>query len=101
LRLHSQGDQDLCAAAAAGHLMFKTSTEDQTVDLTNKGMTKDSARFSRWFHSAWRTAYGSVRASPLRSRIPMLGMRNGVVKTTFESLAQYRKFRETDLAIIS
>jgi len=47
--------QDLCAAAAAGHLMFKTCTEDQTVDLTNKGMTKDSPRFSPWFHSAWRT----------------------------------------------
>ena len=55
LRLQSQEGQDLCAAAAAGHLMFKTSTEDQTVDLTNKGMTKDSARFSPWFHSAWRT----------------------------------------------
>jgi hypothetical protein len=55
LRLQSQGDQDLCAAAAAGHLMFKTCTEDQTVDRTNKGMTKDSPRFSPWFHSAWRT----------------------------------------------
>ena len=55
LRLQSQEGQDLCGAAAAGHLMFKTSTEDQTVDLTNKGMTKDSARFSPWFHSAWRT----------------------------------------------
>ncbi len=55
LRLQSQEGQDLCAAAAAGHLMFKTSTEDQTVDLTNKGMTKDSARFCPWFHSAWRT----------------------------------------------
>ena len=55
LRLQSQGGQDLCAAAAAEHLIFKTSTEEQTVDLTNKGMTKDSQRFSRWFHSAWRT----------------------------------------------
>ena len=55
LRLQSQEGQDLCAAAAAGHLMFKTSTEDQTVDLANKGMTKDSERFSPWFHSAWRT----------------------------------------------
>jgi hypothetical protein len=27
--------------------MFKTSTEDLTVDLTNKGMTKDSERFER------------------------------------------------------
>jgi hypothetical protein len=54
-RLQSQEGQDLCAVAVAGHLMFKTSTEDQTVDLTNKGMTKDSKRFSPWFHSAWRT----------------------------------------------
>jgi hypothetical protein len=54
LRVQSQEGQDLCAAAAAGHLMFKTCTEDQTVDLTNKGMTKDSLRFSPWFHSAWR-----------------------------------------------
>jgi hypothetical protein len=37
------------------YLIFKTSTEEQTVDLTNKGMTKDSQRFSRWFHSVWRT----------------------------------------------
>jgi hypothetical protein len=50
-RLQSQGDQDLCAAATAGHLIFKTITEEQTVDLTNKDMTKDSQRFSRWFHS--------------------------------------------------
>jgi hypothetical protein len=58
-RLQSQGGQDLCAAAAAEHFIFehfiKTSTEEQTVDLTNKGMTKDSQRFSRWFHSAWTT----------------------------------------------
>jgi hypothetical protein len=55
LRLQSQGGQDLCAAAAAEHLIFKTSPEEQTVDLTNKGMPKDSQRFSRWFHSGWRT----------------------------------------------
>ncbi len=55
LRLQSQGDQDSCAAAAAEHLIFKTSPEEQTVDLTNKGMTMDSQRFSRWFHSVWRT----------------------------------------------
>jgi hypothetical protein len=42
LWLQSQGDQDLCAAAAAEHLIFKNSTVEQTVDLTNKGMTKDS-----------------------------------------------------------
>jgi hypothetical protein len=52
LWLQSQGDQDLCAAAAAEHLIFKTSPEEQTVDLTNKGMTKDSQRFSRWIDSA-------------------------------------------------
>ena len=46
LRLQSQEGQDLCAAAAAEDLIFKTCTEDQTVDLTNKGMTKDSPRFS-------------------------------------------------------
>ena len=55
LRIQSQEGQDLCAAAAAEQLIFKTSTEEQTVDLTNKGMTKDSERFSPWFHSAWRT----------------------------------------------
>ena len=51
----SQEGQDLCAAAAAAHLIFKTRTEDQSVDLTNKDMTKDSQRLSPWFHSAWRT----------------------------------------------
>ncbi len=55
LRLQSQEGQDLCAAAAAEHLIFKTSTAEQTVDLTNKDMTKDSQRLSPWFHSAWRT----------------------------------------------
>ena len=47
--------QELCAAAAAEQLIFKTCTAEQTVDLTNKDMTKDSQRFSPWFHSAWRT----------------------------------------------
>jgi hypothetical protein len=46
LRLQSQEGQDLCAAAAARHLIFKTSTEEKTVHLTNKGMTKDSESFS-------------------------------------------------------
>ena len=55
MRLQSQEGQDLCAAAAAEDLMFKMCTEDQTVDLTNKDMTKDSERFSTRFHSAWRT----------------------------------------------
>jgi hypothetical protein len=41
-RLQSQGDQDLCAAATAEHLIFKTSTEERTVDLTTKDTTKDS-----------------------------------------------------------
>ena len=49
-----------CTAAAAKHLIFKTNPEEQTVDLTNKGMPKDSQRFSRWFHSAWRTT-GVIR----------------------------------------
>ena len=53
LRLQSQEVQDLCAAAAAAHLIFKTSTAEQSVDPTNKDMTKDSQRFSRWFHSEW------------------------------------------------
>ena len=43
----SQGDQDLCVVAAAEYLIFKTSTEERTVDLTNKDTTKDSQRFSR------------------------------------------------------
>ncbi len=55
LRLQSQEGQDLCAAAATAHLIFKTSTPEQSVDLTNKDMTKDSQRFSPWFHSARRT----------------------------------------------
>ena len=64
LWLQSQGGQDLCADADAEHLIFKTSTEEQTVDLTNKGMTKDSQRFSRWFHSVWRTGCcGVVKGS--------------------------------------
>jgi hypothetical protein len=33
--------QDLCADVGAEHLIFKTSTEKQTVDLTNKDMTND------------------------------------------------------------
>ncbi len=51
-RLQSQRDQDLCVVEDAEHLIFKTSTEERTVDLTNKDTTKDSQRFSRWFHSA-------------------------------------------------
>ena len=51
VRLQSQEGQELCAAAASEHLIVKTSTAQQTVDLTNKDMTKDSQRFSPWFHS--------------------------------------------------
>jgi hypothetical protein len=43
--LQSQGEQDLCVVAASEHLIFKTSTEEKTVDLTNKVTTKDSQRF--------------------------------------------------------
>jgi hypothetical protein len=52
LRLQSQGGQDLCGTAVVEHLIFKTSTQEETVDLTNKDMTKDSQGFSQWFHSA-------------------------------------------------
>ncbi len=44
LCLHSQEDQDLCACAAAEELIFNTSSEHQTVDLSNKYMTKDFLR---------------------------------------------------------
>ncbi len=54
-RLQSQEGQDLCGDAAGENLIFNMSTEDQTVDLTNKDMTKDSERFSPWFHSVSRT----------------------------------------------
>jgi len=57
LRLQSQEGQDLCSAAAAEHLIFKTRTEEQTVDLPNNGMTKDSKRVSPWFHNAKFTVF--------------------------------------------
>ena len=63
MRIQSQGDQDLCAAAVAEDLIFKTSTEEKTVELTNKDMTKDSQRFSRWFHSAWKPSQIYFHAS--------------------------------------
>jgi hypothetical protein len=50
LRPQSQRGQDLSATAAAEQLIFKTSTEKQTVYLTNKDLTKDSERFSSWLH---------------------------------------------------
>jgi hypothetical protein len=39
-----QEGQDLCACAAAEELIFNTSSEHQTVDLSNKCMTKDFLR---------------------------------------------------------
>jgi hypothetical protein len=39
LYLHRQEDQDLCACAAAEELIFNTSSEHQTVNLSNKCMT--------------------------------------------------------------
>ena len=44
LCLHSQEGQDLCACAGAEELIFNTSSEHQTVDLSNKCMTKDFLR---------------------------------------------------------
>ena len=59
-RIQSQEGQDLCTTTPTEDLIFKTSTEDQTVDLTNKVMTKDSRRVSTWFHSVWRTTRSSL-----------------------------------------
>jgi hypothetical protein len=69
LRIQSQEGQDLCAAAVAVHLIFKTSTADQSIDLTNKDMTKDSQRFSPWFHSVEnnRLLWGCKRIWTTRS----------------------------------
>jgi hypothetical protein len=50
LCLQSQGDQDLCATTPAEWLIFNTSSEHQTVDLSNKCVTKD---FLRDFHHGW------------------------------------------------
>ncbi len=44
LCLHSQEGQDLCVCAVAEELIFNTSSEHQTVDLSNKCMTKDFLR---------------------------------------------------------
>ena len=44
LCLHSQEGQDLCACAAAEELIFNTSSQHQTVDLSNQCMTKDFLR---------------------------------------------------------
>ena len=40
MRLQSQEGQDLCTATTAEPLILKTSTEQQTVHLTNEDMTK-------------------------------------------------------------
>jgi hypothetical protein len=60
LRPQSQEGQDLSTVVVAEQLIFKTSTEKQTVHLTNKDLTKDSERFSPWLHSVWRTT-GPIR----------------------------------------
>jgi hypothetical protein len=60
LRPRSQEGQDLSAVAAPEQLIFKTCTENQTVQLTNKDLTKDSKRFSPWFPRTWRTT-GPIR----------------------------------------
>jgi hypothetical protein len=52
--LHGQEVQDLCACATVEELIFNTSSEHQTVDLSNKCMTKD---FLRDFHHGC-TVYG-------------------------------------------
>ena len=44
LCLHSQEDQDLCTCVDTEELIFNTSSEHQTVDLSNKCMTKDFLR---------------------------------------------------------
>jgi hypothetical protein len=44
LCLHSQDDQDLCTCADVEELIFNTSSQHQTVDLSNKCMTKDFLR---------------------------------------------------------
>ena len=63
----SQEGQDL--SAAAEQLIFKTSSEYQTVDLTNKCMTKDFLRdFRHGFHSGWRPSkrnVGTKRSFPV------------------------------------
>ena len=41
LCLHSQEGQDLCSCVTVEELIFNTSSEHQTVDLSNKCMTKD------------------------------------------------------------
>ena len=61
LCLHSQEDQDLCGCAASEELIFNTSSQQQTVDLSNQYMTKD---FLRDFHHG-STVHGGQETAPL------------------------------------
>jgi hypothetical protein len=61
LCLHSQEGQDLCACTAAEELIFNTSSQHQTVDLSNKCMTKDFLRDFR--HGC--TVHGGQETTPL------------------------------------
>jgi uncharacterized protein YeaC (DUF1315 family) len=61
LCLHSQEGQDLCACAAAEELIFNTSSQHQTVDLSNQCMTKDFLRDFR--HGC--TVHGGQETAPL------------------------------------
>jgi hypothetical protein len=45
LCLHSQEGQDLCGCVTTEELIFNTSSEHQTVDLSNKFMTPDRGSF--------------------------------------------------------
>jgi hypothetical protein len=61
LCLHSQEGQDLCVCGASEELIFNTSSQHQTVDLSNQCMTKD---FLRDFHHGY-TVYGGQETAPL------------------------------------
>ena len=91
LCLHSQEGQDLCACAAAEELIFNTSSQHQTVDLSNKCMTKD---FLRDFRHAC-TVHGrqedrtfdmqlpvdTWRCIPLMIHVRVCAQRSSVTKT--------------------
>ncbi len=61
LCLHIQEDQDLGACAVAVELIFNTSSQHQTVDLSNQCMTKDFLRDLR--HGC--TVHGGQETAPL------------------------------------
>jgi hypothetical protein len=67
LCLHSQEGQDLCVCAAAEELIFNTSSEHQTVDLSNKCMTKDFLRDFR--HGC--TVYGGQEEHSFDMKLPV------------------------------